>query len=124
MKQVVLSDKAPRPVGPYSQAVISGQMVFCSGQIGLDPQTGKLAAGVELQAKQCILNLQAVLTAAGYTLDDVVKTTIYVTDIGDFKIVNEVYAHFFEAKPPARSTVGVASLPLGAAVEIEAVASR
>jgi 2-iminobutanoate/2-iminopropanoate deaminase len=124
MKQAVFTEKAPRPVGPYSQAVCSGQAVYCSGQIGLDPSTGGLVDGVVAQTEQCLRNLEAVLMAAGCSLSDVVKTTIFVTDMGDFKAVNEAYGRSFPKEPPARSTVAVSALPLGAKVEIEAVALR
>jgi 2-iminobutanoate/2-iminopropanoate deaminase len=122
---IVFTEKAPRPVGPYSQAVASGDLVFCSGQIGIDPATGKLVeGGTKEQARQCMRNLQAVLEASGCTLAEVVKTTIFVTDMDEFKEVNEIYGSFFAKEPPARSTVGVARLPLGARVEIEAIAIK
>ena len=123
MKKVVLTDHAPRPVGPYSQAIIIGSTVYCSGQIGVDPATGKLVpGGAALQARQCLLNLRSVLAAAGATMENVVKTTVFITAMADFKDVNDTYAQFFTVDPPARSTVAVAALPLGAMIEIEAVA--
>jgi 2-iminobutanoate/2-iminopropanoate deaminase len=123
-RQAIQTNGAPAALGPYSQAIRSGDLVFCSGQIGLDPATGELADGVEAQAKRALRNLQAVLDAAGLGLDDVVKTTIFLADIGNFAAVNEVYATFMPEPPPARSTVGIAALPKGALVEIEAIAHR
>lgn len=114
---------APKALGPYSQAIAAGGWVFCAGQIGLDPATGDLVeGGAPAEARRALENLGAVLAAAGCGLGDVVKTTIFLADIGDFAAVNEVYAGFFPEAPPARSTVGVAALPRGSAVEIEAVA--
>jgi 2-iminobutanoate/2-iminopropanoate deaminase len=98
--------------------------VFCSGQLGLDPATGELAAGVEAQAERALRNLQSVLDAAGLGFDDVVKTTIFLADVKDFAAVNAVYARFMPTPPPARSTIGVAALPKGGLVEIEAIARR
>jgi len=113
-----------KPMGPYSPALKSGGMVFCSGQIGTDPATGKLADTVRAQADRCIQNLQVLLVAAGLGLGDVVKTTIFLASIADFAQVNEVYASHFSAPYPARSTFQVAALPGGALVEIEAIALR
>lgn len=116
--------EAPNPVGPYSQAVKAGGLVFCSGQLGLDPRTGKFAGeSAGEQTKQALENIKAVLEEAGSSMMSVVKTIIFVTDMNDFKDVNEVYAAYFEFDPPARSTVGVAKLPLGGKVEIEAIAT-
>lgn len=122
MKEIIATDKAPGAVGPYSQATRSGDLVFCSGQIGIDPATGTLAEGVEAQAERVLENLAAVLDAAGATLDDVLKTTVYLASIEDFKTVNGVYAGFFTKNQPARAAFAVNALPLGALVEIEAVA--
>jgi 2-iminobutanoate/2-iminopropanoate deaminase len=121
----VHSDRAPAPVGPYSQAIANAGWVFASGQIPLDPRTGKLVLGeIEAQTEQVIANLAAVLEAAGTSLARVVKTTVYVTDLALFARINAVYArHFSGPIPPARTTVQVAALPLGAAVEIDAIAS-
>ena len=121
----VHSESAPAPVGPYSQAVAHAGLVFASGQIPLDPHTGKLVAGeIEAQTEQVIANLSAVLGAAGSSLAHVVKTTVYVTDLALFARINAVYArHFTGRVPPARATVQVAALPLGAAIEIDAIAS-
>lgn len=118
----VHTDDAPKAVGPYSQAVITNGLVFCSGQIGLDPQTQELASGIEAQTHQVLKNLEAVLKKAGSDLEKVVKTTIFVTDINDFATVNQIYAEHFGNHKPARATVAVASLPKGAIVEIEAIA--
>lgn len=115
---------APAAIGPYSQAIVSGGTVYCSGQIGLDPATGELANGLEAQAERALRNLTAVLDAAGVTLADVVKTTIFLTDMGDFAAVNAIYASAMPDPPPARSTIAVAGLPKGALVEIEAIARR
>jgi 2-iminobutanoate/2-iminopropanoate deaminase len=122
-RSVVTSGGAPAAIGPYSQAVLAGGFVFVSGQIPLDPATGALVAGgAGAQAERALVSLGAVLAAAGSGLDRVVKTTIFLTDLGDFAEVNAVYARFFPAEPPARATVQVAALPRGAAIEIEAVA--
>ena len=123
-RQAISTGGAPAAIGPYSQAIRSGDMVFCSGQLGLDPQTGELADGVEAQAERALRNLASVLDAAGLTFDDVVKTTIFLADIGDFAAVNAVYERFMAQPPPARSTVQVAALPKGGLVEVEAIARR
>jgi len=123
-RQAIETNGAPAPVGPYSQAIRSGDLVFCSGQVGLDPLTGELVEGLEAQAERAIRNLQAVLDASGLGFDDVVKTTIFLADISDFAAVNAIYARFMPEPPPARSTIGVGGLPKGALVEIEAIAHR
>jgi reactive intermediate/imine deaminase len=122
----IFTPSAPAPIGPYNQAVQSDGLIFCSGQIAIDPATGKLAAGdVSTQTLQVMRNIEAVLAAAGATFADVVKTTIFLVDMGDFAVVNGVYGErFANGVAPARSTVGVAMLPLGARVEIEAIARR
>ena len=123
MRKVVETAEAPRAIGPYSQAIVAGGLVFCSGQIPLDPATGQLVVGdVEVQTTRVMDSLAAVLKAAGSSLGQVVKTTIYLHDLGDFAKVNAVYARYFEVAPPARATVQVAALPRGAAVEIDAIA--
>lgn len=123
-REVIATTKAPAAVGPYSQAIKANGFVFTAGQLGLDPATGKLVEGdVTDQARQALKNLQAILEAAGSSLEQVVKVTVFLKDINDFKRVNEVYAEFFQANPPARSAVQVAALPLGGLVEIEAVAA-
>lgn len=122
MRQTINTTAAPAAIGPYSQAVRVGDYVFTSGQIGLDPVSGKLVEGVEAQARQALANLAVILEAAGAGLEDVAKTTIFLTDMGDFQVVNMVYATEFAADPPARSTVQVVALPRRALVEIEMVA--
>lgn len=122
-RKLVATPNAPSAIGPYSQAVVHGGLVYCSGQIALDPKTGQLAKGdVKAQTERVLKNLQAVLEAAGSGCQHALKCTIYLSDMGDFAAVNEVYAKFFPAEPPARATVGVASLPKGALVEIDCVA--
>ncbi len=124
-RQAVSTTGAPGAVGPYSQAIVTDDLVFCSGQVGLDPATGELVSGgVEAEAMRVIRNLEAVLDAAGCTLADVVKTTCFLADIADFQKFNAVYAGFWPDPPPARSTFQVAALPRGAQVEIEATAVR
>ena len=122
MHKVVSTTNAPAAVGPYSQAIISDGFVFASGQIGLIPGTGELQNGLEAQTQQVIDNVQAVLAASGSSTDRIVKTTIFLTDMADFATVNGLYAEMFSGDPPARSTVQVAGLPLGALVEIEVIA--
>ena len=124
-RRAVRTDRAPRAIGPYSQAIVAGELVFCAGQIGADPATGELVAGgVREQAEQALRNLTAVLEAAGSDPDHVVKTTVFLADMNDFAAMNEVYARHFKTDPPARSTVQAARLPRGALIEIEAIAVR
>jgi 2-iminobutanoate/2-iminopropanoate deaminase len=124
-KKVVSTDAAPAAIGPYSQAVSTERLVFCSGQIPLDPATMELVSGsIAEETKQCVRNLEAVLTEAGSSLDQIVRTTIYVTNMDDFAEVNEAYGSFFPSDPPARATVGVSALPKGARVEIDCIAAR
>lgn len=124
-RRVVKTDRAPAAIGPYSQGVFAGDLFFSAGQIGLDPGSGALAgSGVEEQARQVFRNLGAVLEAAGLDFDDVVKTTVYVVDMEEFAAVNRVYAEFFPAPCPARSTVEVRRLPKDARVEVDLVARR
>ncbi|TMK51811.1 MAG: reactive intermediate/imine deaminase [Actinobacteria bacterium] len=121
---VIATDGAPGAIGPYSQAVRSGDLVFCSGQIPLDPLTGQLVeGGIGSQTARVLANLAAVLAAADLKLANVVKTTVFLVSMDDFPAMNEVYALHFDVDPPARSTVAVAALPKGARVEIEAIAS-
>ena len=123
-KIVVSSPDAPAALGPYSAGIKTGEMLFLSGQLGLDPQTGKLAeGGVVAQAQQSLKNIEALLAAAGATFDNVVKTTVFLADIADFAAVNEVYASKFTESYPARSAVQVGALPAGGLVEIEVVAA-
>ncbi len=122
MKREVLTERAPKPVGAYSQAVVAGGFVFVSGQLGIDPETGQMPEGVEEQARLALENLKAVLEAAGSGLDKVVKVTVFLVDMGDFAKVNEVYGKFFPKPYPARAAVAVRELPKGAKVEIEAIA--
>jgi len=122
-RETFTSDRIGPAAGPFSQAVRGGDALYLSGQVGRDPATGRLAeGGVAAQAEQALRNLAAVLEAAGRTLDDVVRVGVYLTDMGDFAAMNEVYARAFEPPYPARTTIGVAALPLGAAVEIDLVA--
>jgi len=121
--EIVSTDKAPGAIGPYSQAVKAGNMVFCSGQIPIDPSTGEFVpGGVVEQAEQVLKNLTAVLEAAGSGLDRVVKTTVFLADMGDFAAMNEVYARYFGESKPARATVQAARLPKDALVEIDCIA--
>lgn len=125
MKKAVLSSNAPAPIGPYSQAIDMGSLVFCSGQIALDPQSGQVVGNdVKSQTEQVMKNIDAVLKAAQLEFKNIVKTTIFLTDMKDFPAVNEVYGKFFPEIPPARSTVAVAGLPKDVKVEIEVVAQR
>jgi 2-iminobutanoate/2-iminopropanoate deaminase len=122
-RTVISTDQAPSAVGPYSQAIIAGEFVFTAGQIPMDPATGRLLEGdIQEQTRQVLSNVKAVLKAAGTSLDKVVKVTVFLQDMGDFKAMNEVYAEFFVKEPPARSAIQAAALPLGVGVEIEAIA--
>jgi 2-iminobutanoate/2-iminopropanoate deaminase len=123
IRQIVLTDKAPQPIGPYSQAVRVGEWLFCSGQIAIDPKDGQIhASDVEGQTKQVLENLKAVLEAGGAKCSTVVKTTIFLKSMGDFPKVNEIYGAYFRENPPARSTVEVSRLPKDVLVEVEAIA--
>lgn len=122
-KQQIATERAPQAIGPYSQAVRVGDWVFFSGQIPLDPHSGELVTGgIGTQAEQVMKNVAAVLAASGLGFDDIVKTTIYLTDLADFAIVNDIYGRCFGGVPPARATVQVAALPKGALIEIEWIA--
>jgi 2-iminobutanoate/2-iminopropanoate deaminase len=123
-RQAITTSGAPAALGPYSQGIVSGDLVFCAGQIGLDPASGELVDGIEAQAERALRNLAAVLDAAGCSFADVVKTTIFLADIGTFATVNAIYARFMADPAPARSTFAVGALPKGALVEIEAIARR
>jgi 2-iminobutanoate/2-iminopropanoate deaminase len=123
MKQIISTDKAPKAIGPYSQAVQAGDFLFASGQIALDPETGQMTAGsVEDEAKRVLENVKGLLEGAGFSMQQVVKTTIFAASMDDFAAVNGVYAQYFGENPPARSFVAVKALPKGAKLEIEVVA--
>ena len=124
IKRAVSTDKAPAAIGPYSQAIQAGELLFVSGQIPVDPATGEIPGAVSAQAKRSLDNLKAIVEAGGYTLADVVKTTVFAADIADFAEVNTVYAEYFPNSAPARSFVAVKDLPKGVKIEIEAVAWR
>jgi 2-iminobutanoate/2-iminopropanoate deaminase len=119
----IFTKSAPAPIGPYTPAVRAGKLVYCSGQTPLDPATGELVEGdIAVQTRRVMENIKGLLDAAGLTFKDVVKTTVYLTNMGDFAAFNAVYGEYFQSDPPARTTVGVAALPRGASVEIEAIA--
>jgi len=123
MKKIISTQEAPAALGPYSQAVRVGSTVYCAGQIPLDPKTGEIVSGeIEVQTRRVLDNITAVLKAEGLTFADLVKTTIFLMDLGDFQKMNETYGSYFNQQPPARSTVQVAGLPKGARVEIEVIA--
>lgn len=125
MKKIITSSKAPAPVGPYSQAVEVNNVLYCSGQIPLNPETGELVMdSIEAQTQQVMENISAVLAAAGLSFEHVFKAAIFITDMSDFSRINEVYAKYFKEEPPARSCVQVAALPKGVNVEIEVIAYR
>ena len=123
MKKIISTSDAPAAIGPYSQAIRSSNFIFCSGQIPLDPKTGVMVADdVGAQTQQVLDNISGLLKSEGLSLGDVLKTTIFLTDLGNFQIVNEIYGSYFNNQPPARSTVQVSALPKGAKIEIEAIA--
>lgn len=124
MKQIVHTDSAPKAIGPYSQAIATEQMIFTSGQLGIDVKTGKLAPDVEAQATLAMQNIGAILQVQGIGYENIIKTNIFLTDMGNFSAVNAVYQQFFSGEYPARSCVQVAALPLSGLVEIECVAVR
>ncbi|MEX1378239.1 MAG: RidA family protein [Eubacteriales bacterium] len=125
MKEIIKTENAPGAIGPYSQAVKANGFLFVSGQLPIHPATGKfIGSTIQEQTKQCILNAEAILKAAGYSLDDVVKTTVYLNSIDEFVKMNEVYAEFFESDCPARAAFEVGALPKGAKIEIEMVAYK
>lgn len=124
-KIIISTDKAPLPIGPYSAGVESRGFIFTAGQIAIDPQTGNLVeGGVAAETRQVLINIQNLLEAAGASLDDVVKTTVFLRNMDDFSAMNSVYAEFFKQNPPARSTIAVAGLPKNVAVEIETIARK
>lgn len=122
-REIIHSDNAPKAIGPYSVGVRAGQLVFTAGQIGIDPATGEIVSGgIEAETQQVMQNLQNILKSAGSSLEQAIKTTVFLRDINDFSEMNGVYGQYFQSAPPARSTIQVAGLPKGAAVEIEVVA--
>jgi 2-iminobutanoate/2-iminopropanoate deaminase len=123
-REAVSTSHAPAAIGPYSQAIGSGGLLFCSGQIGLDPATGVLVEGLEAQTERVLQNIAAILEGAGLSMADVVKTTVFLADMADFATVNAIYAKHIVDPPPARSTLAVSGLPKGALIEIEAIAHR
>ena len=124
-RKVIATEAAPGAVGPYSQGILSGDLLYTAGQIPLDPKTGKLIEGdIGVQTAQVLRNLEAILAAAGMGWSNVIKTTVFLADMGDFKAMNEIYATVFTSDPPARSTVQAAGLPLGARIEIELIARQ
>lgn len=122
MKEIISTSNAPAAIGPYSQAVRAGNLIFVSGQLPIDPQSGDMPSDIREQARQSLENLKAILAAAGCTMEDAVKTTVLLEDIGDFAAVNEVYAEYFPGNCPARACYAVDKLPKGAKVEIELIA--
>lgn len=124
MKQQINSNNAPKAIGPYSQAIDTGTFVFASGQLPIDPQTGLMPSDIEGQTRQSLANVNAVLESAGLTMDNVVKTTVFLADMNDFAAMNSVYESIFNAPYPARSAVAVKTLPKNALIEIEVIASR
>ena len=124
MKKVIATANAPKAIGPYSQAIEAGNFVFVSGQLPVDPATGKTAEGISAQTEQSLKNIKAILEEAGYSLENVVKCTCYLSSMDDFAAMNEVYARYFTANPPARAAFAVQKLPMGVLVEIEAIAAR
>ncbi len=123
MKKIVKTNKAPKAIGPYSQGIIAGNFMFISGQIAIDPDTNEMVTGtIEEETEQVLKNIGAILNEAGLTYENVVKTTVYLTDLNDFVKMNEVYARFFKTNPPARAAIQVSKLPKGAKIEIEAIA--
>lgn len=123
--RVISTDKAPQAIGPYSQAIVAGDLVFCAGQLAIDPKTGEIVSGdIKEQTRRALDNLAGVLEAAGSSLARVTKTTVFITDLAEFPAMNEAYAERFGAHRPARSTVPVAALPRGSRIEIECVAVR
>jgi 2-iminobutanoate/2-iminopropanoate deaminase len=122
-KQVIVTEQAPKPIGPYSAGIRAGNFVFTAGQVGIDPQTGEIVVGgIEAETRQVLTNVKNILAEAGSGLEQVVKTTVFMRDMNEFSRMNAVYAEFFPQDPPARSTFGVVALPKNAAVEIEVVA--
>jgi 2-iminobutanoate/2-iminopropanoate deaminase len=124
MKKIIVSENAPRAIGPYSQAVEANGFIFISGQLGLNPKTGMLVEGIEKQTEQTLKNLGAILEAAGCSYEDVIKCTVLLDDLDNFKLMNEIYSAYFSKLAPARAAYGVVRLPMGAMIEIEAIAVK
>lgn len=124
MKKIISSENAPQAIGPYSQAVYFNGTLYVSGQLPINPETGKMPGGIKAQTEQALENVKAILEEAKFSLDDVVKSTVLLKDINDFAEMNEVYAKYYDKKPPARAAYEVANLPLGAMIEIETIAVR
>ncbi|MGQ9706947.1 MAG: RidA family protein [bacterium] len=118
----IYTDKAPKPIGPYSQAILAGGLIFISGQLGIDPETGELRQGIEEQTRQTLINISHILAQAGSSLNGIVKITTYLSNMNEYPLFNNIYTEFFSEHTPARSVIGVSSLPRNALVEIEAVA--
>ena len=124
MNKIISTTKAPKAIGPYSQAVRTGNLIFTAGQLGIDPESGILVEGdIKGETLQALTNIKEILEAEGSSLEKIIKTTVFLRDMNDFSLMNTIYASFFSSNPPARSTVQVAALPKNAAVEIEAIAS-
>ena len=121
-KKPIFSQEAPDAIGPYSQAIECGNMLFVSGQLPVDKKTGVMPLDIKLQTKQSLENIKHIITAAGYSMQDIVKTTVFVTDLGQFQAINDIYSTYFPNNPPARACIEVAGLPKGAGVEIEVIA--
>ncbi|MGM0890573.1 MAG: RidA family protein [Bacillota bacterium] len=124
MKKVIQSENAPKAIGPYSQGIQTGSLLFISGQLPVDPISGNMSEDIQIQTKQSLENVKAVVLAAGFSMDDIMKTTVYVKDLGQFSEINQVYANYFSHNPPARACVEIARLPKDAGVEIEAIACK
>ncbi len=124
MKKIISTDKAPKAIGPYSQAILANGHLYISGQLPINVKTGKMPDGIKEQTDQSLKNVEAILKEAGFTLADVVKSTVLLNDINDFAAMNEVYAKFYTSEPPARAAYEVADLPLGAMIEIETIAVK
>jgi 2-iminobutanoate/2-iminopropanoate deaminase len=121
-KEVIFTDKAPKAIGPYSQAIKFGNMLFISGQIPVNPGTGELTGDIKVQTRQVLENIKSILSAAGASVSDIVKTTVFLQNLDDFNLMNEIYSAYFPKEAPARSTVEAARIPRGALIEIEAIA--
>jgi len=124
MKKIIFTEKAPKAIGPYSQAVEVNGTLYISGQVPLNPETGKMPEGIKEQTEQVMKNIGAILEAAGYTFDNVVKSTCLLSDMDNFQVMNEVYGSYYKENPPARAAYGVVKLPLGALIEIETIAIK